>query len=338
VAQVLIYTDPHLGLKRKANFTPASAAAREKEAITSLLSLVREASEEGHTVICAGDFFDKANNSEDVIDSTLEIAMYTDFILAGNHDVKNNVEAVSSLDIVNQVHDNVLFSDPDGYHQIDIGDWEFVFIPHVMSQKRFIEILDHLPVVFSDMQKGVLILHCNYDTLCSEDDIHLTLTRPIAEKLLTKFNYIFIGHEHTAKEDFDGRLKLIGSFRPTAFDNLDEKSVIIFDTETGTANRRVVWEPSVYVGPASGAALEPGKQYYDIEDDLEVGSIQSLVVSLMSKGAFGVRIRSTAQNKDLEEIDYKSIEFLPEVVVNDIQKHEPDLLDTYNTLLKSIQA
>jgi len=336
VAQVLIYTDPHLGLKRKANFTPASAAAREKEAITSLLSLVREASEKGHTVICAGDFFDKANNSENVIDSTLEIAGYTDFILAGNHDVKNNVESVSSLDIVNKVHGNVLFSHPAGYHQIDIEDWEFVFVPHVMSQKRFIEILGHLAHGNVVSNKSILILHCNYDTLCSEDDIHLTLTRSLTENLLTKFRYIFIGHEHTAKEDFDGRLKLIGSFRPTAFDNLDEKSVVVFDTETGAVARKVVWEPSVYVGPASSAALEPGKQYYDIEDDLEVGSVQSLAVSLMSKGAFGVRIRNTTQNKDLEEIDYKSIEFLPEVVINDIQKHEPDLLDTYNTLLKSI--
>lgn len=334
MAQVLIYTDPHLGLKRKANFTPASAAAREKEAITSLLSLVREAKDEGQTVFCAGDFFDKANNPEEVIDSTLEIAEYTNIILAGNHDVKNNVESVSSLDIVNRVCGNVLFSDEFGFDVVEIGDWEFVFVPHTMTQERFTKILGRL--LKHGVKKGVLILHCNYDTINSEDDIHLTLTRDMAEQLLTKFQYIFIGHEHTAKEDFDGRLQLIGSFRPTAFDNLDEKSVIVFDTETGSFNRRVVWEPSVYVGPASGAYSDLGKQYYDIEDDLEVGSIQSLAVDLMSKGAFGVRIRNTTQNKDLDEIDYKSIEFLPEVVVNDIQKHEPDLLETYNNLLKSV--
>lgn len=328
MAQVLIYTDPHLGLKRKANFTPASAAAREKEAITSLLSLVRSE----RFVFCAGDFFDKANNPEEVIDSTLEIAEHTNIILAGNHDVKNNVESVSSLDIVDRVCDNVLFSNDSGFHIIKVEGCSFVFVPHVMTQERFTKILSQL----NKVEKGVLILHCNYDTLNSEDDIHLTLTRDMAEQLLTKFQYIFIGHEHTAKEDFDGRLQLIGSFRPTAFDNLDEKSVIIFDTETNSFHRQVVWEPSVYVGPASGAYSDLGKQYYDIEDDLEVGSIQSLAVSLMSKGAFGVRIRNKAQNRDLDEIDYKSIEFLPEVVVNDIQKHEPDLLDTYNNLLKSI--
>jgi DNA repair exonuclease SbcCD nuclease subunit len=336
VALVTIYTDPHLGLKRKSNFTTASAEARETEALQSLGDLVKNQKAKGHTVVCAGDFFDKSSNTEQVIASTFEIAKHTDHILAGNHDVSNNIESVSSLALLDEIYHNVLFSNEQLYIIKDLGDAELFFIPHVMSQETFLSALER--VEKARKKNAVLILHCNYDVPSDTADVHLTLSRERARELLATFHYIFIGHEHTAKEDFGGRLQIIGSFRPTAFDNLDTKSVIVLDTEAMTISREEVWkETNAFVGPASQAYFNLKKQYYDLDDDQDLGKTQSTAVYMLKSGAFGVRVKSKATGV-AESISFSSIEFLPDVVLKDLEENEPDLTPLYNKLVEQYMS
>ena len=333
MAQVTVYTDPHLGLKRKANFTPTSAALRESEALTSLEAFVKGK----EYVLCAGDFFDKPSNSEDVIFSTFEIAKHTTAILAGNHDIQNNVESVSSLQLINEVCDNVLFqedlSNPTPV-SLEIEGWKFYFVPHVLSQADFEKCLD-LASEDALGSKAILILHCNYDTP-HVSEVDLTLSAGKAKALLEVFHEIWIGHEHNQKEAFDGRLKIIGSWRPTAFDNLGNKRVLLFDTETGMTTSQLVWESvdHVYEGPASHIVNDDKiGQYYDIIDDLPKGDVQKLIVKLMKSGAFGVRVRRELDEEMVSPVAFASIDNLPSLILEDLKTNRPDLVSTYQELI-----
>ena len=337
MAQVLVYSDPHLGLKRKANFTSASSEAREQEAISSLEALLKD---DLSFRVCAGDFFDKANNSEDVINSALKAARLTDVILAGNHDIKNNVESVSSLHLVNEIHGNVLFNDlgNPSFKLMAAREWGLYFIPHVLSQADF-----ETALAAAEKEAGghqcILILHCNYNVPVEMSDISLVLSRERAAKLLETFQQIWIGHEHNQKDDFGGRLKLIGSWRPTAFDNLTDKRVLRFDTETGETVSETVWAAQdwAYIGPASNAFAFPGRQYYDLTDNMEKGEIQKVAVKLLRNGAFGVRIKGFSSAIETRS-EMSHVDLLPEVILKDLQDNRPALVDLYKEYLGATHA
>jgi hypothetical protein len=321
-------------LKRKANFTSASSDAREAEAIAGLEALLSQPTD---FKICAGDFFDKANNSEDVINSTLKVAGLTDVILAGNHDVKNNVDSVSSLHIINEVHENVMFQELDDpkFLVADIPGQRFFLVPHVLSQEDFLTALEKAETVaLKEREQAILILHCNYNVPMEMSDISLVLTRERAKELLGCFREIWIGHEHNQKEDFDGRLKLIGSWRPTAFDNLTDKRILRFNTETKQTTSETVWsaEDQVYTGPSSNAFAFPGRQYYDLTDDMEKGETQKVAVKLLKQGAFGVRIKGFSSALD-DRSELSHVDLLPEVILNDLKKNRPDLVSLYQEYL-----
>lgn len=338
MAQVLVYTDPHLGLKRQANFTPASAAAREKEALSSLHKLLKAEKKKGTYTMCLGDFFDKSTNSEDVILSTVRIAELTDVILSGNHDIPNNVDKSSSLHVIGALFDKkVLFADlkkPDAVMR-DIGSTRFVFAPHVLSQDDFEKVLRQANEVESKPY-NVLCLHCNYGMPKGLMESSLVLERGEAAELLKTFHQIWIGHEHTAKDDFDGRLKLIGSWRPTAFDNLDDKRVLRYDTETGRCDQEIVWRvrDHAYIGPASGCVDLYKQQYFDLTDDMGTGEAQRQAVRLLKAQAFAVRIRGDREVTPEEEVELMQMDLLPDVIRQDISDHAPNLLPFFQELMQ----
>jgi hypothetical protein len=72
---------------------------------------------------------------------------------------------------------------------------------------------------------NILLLHCNYDSPFATQESTLNLTRDRAEYLLTKFSHILIGHEHMSRDDFDGRVLLLGNTHPTGFSDISDKFV-----------------------------------------------------------------------------------------------------------------
>lgn len=346
MAEIIIYTDPHLGRNRKANSTAESNQAREGYENEYLLNLLK--AHKG-PVFCLGDFFDKASNPEEVILSALPIADQTDLILAGNHDVSNRLNKESSLRLVGEVYPNKVLIDTDrafeGYTTLSEQTY-FYFAPHALNQEGYdqtIAKLEEEANSVTDVYK-ILCLHCNYalpEAFLNEQTLNLSRER--AAELLGTFHYILIGHVHTQLDDFDGRLKVIGSPFPTAFDNMDRKRVLLYDSNAGTFNEIPTWDPatSLYRGIVSGLIPEhshASATYFDLEDDLLPGEAHSLVVELFKQGAYGVRLRKTEKLKGDElEISSQQFERLPDTIDAEIKHSKPHLHPVWTELLEKSQ-
>lgn len=337
--KVLIYSDPHRGLRRAANFTPDSNARREAETGKALLDLLTTAKQEGDFVICAGDFFDTESNSEATILEALPIAEQTDLILAGNHDVPNREGRASSLDLIREVFPKKIVSNETGT-ELGLGSTRFFFVPHKLTQEAFEGALDRAEQRAAAVPLyRVLVLHCNFDLPeAFLTGTELNLSRARAEQLLGTFHSIAIGHEHTAADHYDGRLKIVGSVFPTAFDNMGQKRVLVYDTETGKFEDYQTWCQMEYFWPGSasklnGTTFTGREQYFDVLDDLEPGQAQKLVVALFKGGAFGVRLRrpETAQ-PTRTKVEARQFERLPETIEADLAKSHPELLELWKEM------
>jgi len=330
--EVLFYTDIHLGLSRKAHYTEASSRAREVWVNTELTTLLQESKNAGHAYrFCLGDFFDRESVSEQTIIDSLPIANLTDGILCGNHDAVNRAGRATSFHLLAEMVNGTMSADPEsglGYSVV-VGSSMFCFAPHTMTQAAYevmIEDLRQEARTFPGYR--VLCLHCNWNM--DPDRINestLNLTPELACSLLGDFHFALLGHLHTPQEIYDGRIKVIGSVFPTAFDNMDNKRCLIFDTETGIFSEQPTWTlDRYYEGPAS---LIPSAilQYYDLLDDLEPGEAQKLATDLFKAGAFGVRLRRPeATEAEKREVSVQEFHRLPETVAKELQESRPHLV------------
>lgn len=331
--KVLLYSDIHLGLSRHAHYTEASSKAREAFVASELTQLLQDSIDAGHAFrICAGDFYDKESVSEQTILDSLPITERTDFIMAGNHDLSNRDGKATSFSILAEIvgqkaliadyKDNVGFS-------VELGNTLFCFAPHTLTQAAYESMLEDLRLEAAKFAGyRVLVAHCNYNmSQALLSDSTLNLTQELAYSLLADFHTIAIGHQHTPMDLCDGRIKIIGSYQPTAFDNLSDKRCLIYDTETGAFSEQTTWSANrCYVGPASEVPHDP-RQYYDLLDDLEPGEAQKLATDLFKAGAFGVRLRRPeATEAEKREVSVQEFHRLPETVAKELQESRPHLV------------
>ena len=138
---------------------------------------------------------------------------------------------------------------------------------------------------------------------------------------------MLLGHEHVAREDFDGRLQVIGSHFPTSFSDLSDKRHLIFDTDTGSMTSAVHWLASehVYMGP--GCDAPPGLQYYDLSDN----SAPKLPVHLFKAGALGVRVPSSAVQHTFSHQDLPRLDLAAQIRGELAEK--PELLAIFDELM-----
>ncbi len=315
--KLLIVSDLHLGLTRSANFTAESSTAREAESRRALSSIL---STPHGLAICGGDFFDNFSNSEGLLLESLHYAEHFEFILAGNHDVSNRYSAKSSLEVVNRVLDNVVFE----RKTVEISGIMHHFIPHCLTQDVFEHELEQLQPE-QDL-RNVLFLHCNYDIPFEQDYASLNLSAKHAERLLGKFDHIFIGHVHTPSDHFDNRLHVIGSHFPTAFDNLTDKRHVVYDSDTNTVESIWHWKADehVYIGAPDSAP--DGRQFYDFTSRCD----PKLVVKLFKQGAFGIRLPCAVTQRQALKVE--AFENLPAAISRELREKDPDLFTLWTEL------
>jgi DNA repair exonuclease SbcCD nuclease subunit len=229
----------------------------------------------------------------------------------------------------------------DGYIT-DLGNTSFFFAPHCLSQQGYDTMIEGLRQEAEACNKyRVLCLHCNYNLsehIVSETSLNLSEERAI--ELLGTFHYILVGHIHTGADYFDGRLKVVGSVFPTAFDNLDDKRALLYDTETGQFTDLLLWTkllesvecPASLVHLSDATPVEI--QYFDLEDDLPAGEAQKLAVNLLKNGAFGVRVRpkKLEESAPATEISISQFGRLPETISQEIQSEKPHLFALWTEL------
>ena len=321
--KILFSSDFHLGLTRTANHTAESSQRRE-QASREMLRQVLATSHD--LAVCGGDFFDRFSNPETTIIEAMEYADRFDAILAGNHDHSQRADTKSSLDVIASAN-----LERGAVTREPFFGKNLYLVPHCLSQELFLAALDYAQQRATRAEPNVpriLVAHCSYDLSFDLSSSSLNLPRERAAELLTVFDYVLLGHEHTPREDFGGRLMVIGSHFPTAFDNLTDKRHLVYDTEARSMDSVVHWRAAdhVYVGP--GCDAPPGLQYYDLSDS----SDPKLPVQLFKAGALGVRVPGSAAQQTFVHQDLPRLDLAAQIRGELAGK--PELLALFDELLE----
>ncbi len=223
-----IFSDPHLGLDRKAHTTSQSRGRLSEAILNSVRAICHS---RGPGIVCAGDLFDAFSNSEETIIEAAYAVANCDVVLAGNHDSLNQRDVKGSLNVIDSLlkHTSVIQCpdfDKPFFEQGEIEDMSLIFIPHHATQDLFDQAVEKFCASF-DQSKSMhraVFLHCNYENpMTLGSDISLNLTKAQAQKLLRYCDYIFMGHEHQPRELLAGRLIIVGSPHPTSFADISDK-------------------------------------------------------------------------------------------------------------------
>jgi DNA repair exonuclease SbcCD nuclease subunit len=243
-----IYSDPHIG-KNLTSHTTSESRRRLRNYISQHTAEIVDDFGEDGTILCAGDFFDTYSNSEDVLYSSMWAANKTSKILTGNHDVINIADRKGTLDIIGTVFDARVVPCKFGkvnyqyVYQTLPSNTHIVMVPHHSSQALFEDALEDVltAAMTRKEDRHILIAHCNYDSPFIHDDVTLNMTSKMAQRLLTGFEYIFLGHEHTHRTDHDNRLIVVGSPHPTGFGDISDKFVVSLLEDGGYPILKQTW-------------------------------------------------------------------------------------------------
>lgn len=248
------FTDPHLGVERTGNTTSLSRTLMRQHVYDCTLSVIDNLRECGaEKVYCLGDLLDKSSNDEDVIQQAGEIVQRIDGVLAGNHDIRNRVDKLSTLGLLRKLmsFDNglkiVASANPaqPSYEVVTHNNDEIgiVFVPHVLSQAVFEESVKKAIDVFDGryIQCTILCLHCNVSETnaidTTKESTTLFLTAELAAQARTAFNFVLVGHEHVPKQE--DNLYVLGNVFPLSFGEIADRFGWILDTEKMTMERKV---------------------------------------------------------------------------------------------------
>lgn len=329
MGRVIVFTDPHIGLKRKANTTPASQQAlndKQLETLDRILAM-------DGAKVCGGDIFDQYSNDESVIAAVLSRMSKIDWNIAGNHDVIQAADKTGSLQLIQEAlpdgQDKILYADFGdwGYEVKTFGGVTFYGVPHVARQDLFAESLN---AALADRKEAedvagptVLLLHANYDSPWDLTETSLNLGRDRAEELLETFDYIVTGHEHNARDDFDGRLIVLGNPFPTTFSELVDKRVLVF--EDGKPHFETVWqaEGNFAEFPADAIPEASEAQFIRIKGNVpaaELAAVTSAAVNLWKtcENLLALKLEVTSDMAEAGASNDLSVGRLPERIEAEI--------------------
>ena len=220
----ILIGDIHLG--KKFPYTNIKTAARWENLKSQTLNKIMAL--EG-TKLQAGDLFDSHSVDSATFVQGYLIAKQCEALLSGNHDISNNTEKSSAMDLLRQFNVNVVWEKP---MMVDLGDTRFVMIPHQLTQEKFDTLLASAKVMIAEGRKNVLILHCNYG-LREGSETENYLRPEVAKELLSTqgkdfalkhFYHIVCGHEHNSSHPLVG-VTMMGSVLPMDFGQMTDKYV-----------------------------------------------------------------------------------------------------------------
>jgi len=312
------WTDPHLGIKRASHTTVASQDLLRTflyEEVMAMLERVRATKtpfrkdsqfREEIIVTCNGDLFDMFSNKEDIINQGDSIVRMCDFILAGNHDLRNNTESMSSLQLlastVNEergIQPKFIISPTpaDGYYHQEWLDKEnnvdITFIPHCFTQGAFEASVRAAEEARDPDCFSILCLHCNVGEVYGEaenDSSTLVLTQELQD-VVANFGLVLVGHEHTPKRTKN--IQILGNFFPVSFGEIGDRFIWWFDTETKELTKELLFSAD--------------DQYVEIPVDVivECGGEMSVYQRM-------VQITGTIDAKDYPELSRALLKFWKE--------------------------
>lgn len=236
-----VFTDPHLDKTPVANTTAKSRKRWKKFLFDNPHEVVKEAES---TAVCVGDLYDRTQVEARDVHYGCVIASLCRKVLGGNHDVENSLDSFSALSLVNELvpHVVVMPKFNEVVFHTDIGIQSF-FIPHHTSKELFAKALDAAENLARSGGVQYLFLHCNYNCEMATKETELNLSRDDAQRLIAAgFKRIFIGHDHNRKEDFDGKVIVIGSISPTSFGDCEsDHGYYTLDTENNSVEFHRQW-------------------------------------------------------------------------------------------------
>lgn len=235
-----IFTDPHLGTSRAAHTTRESSKLLQDSLYWQAMDIVNAAK---HPLICVGDLFDKAFNSERILVQGYNVASRCKKTLAGNHDMTNREGTVTSLDALADMGVQICRTPnlTDPYFE---ADESIYMVPHHASQEVFEQAMKNAAAHAAENRDGLasyLFLHCNYDFDLAVEDSTLNLTQDLAKELISAFDYIFIGHEHNPSTHLGGQVVVLGNTHPTSFHDVGDKFIYHLELDTAELTKELVW-------------------------------------------------------------------------------------------------
>lgn len=291
MTDILVFTDPHLGKNLVSHTTPESRRRLRDglyEQVFGVLDRFPHA-----TKVCLGDLFDRFNNPEDVIWQGMKVTNRLDYVMAGNHDLINDRGRLGTLQLLHKGEPGPIqltdFGEARGFvHQVASGV-AFLFVPHHSTDELFHESLKAASDWVRSGQaigcRTYLCLHCNYDSGFATDDTALSLTRKQAKDLLDDgFDYILIGHDHHPREDWEGRVIILGNTHPTGFGDITDKRVLLIRPD-GRHEFHKVWHSDVgylqldvneLIAPDNDFTQENVVQFVEITGELAASQVMDL--------------------------------------------------------------
>ena len=345
---ITFFTDPHIGLKRTANTTPISRAKLRDHIAMTAFDVVSNASGK---VVCLGDLFDNYSNTEDIILTGRSIASMCDIVLGGNHDVTQDATKTGSLELVAKTinttatqivlprFNEVVVSS----HYYEEDNCVLVSVPHHSTQGLFEDALASsisYPTEFQECT-SILLLHCNYESPHELTETSLNLSEGQAEQLLSRFDYILLGHEHNPRDLFDGRLIIVGNTHPTSFSDISDKRILQF--EDGEMRSQWIWREAEMAISCPATDVPEGDispvQFLEVEGEVEHGQLAFIAKSISSLWRSNpqlLAVKSSVKVTGMQEAVRRKADTrsLPQLIEEELAENR-DQLDMWHEALRN---
>ena len=345
-----IIGDIHLGYERKSFTTKEGRDRFKKNIFDAAFSHLDKA--EG-TLIQVGDLFDKASNNDATMLQGLRISEKVDWLLAGNHDLRNKNGFDSTLHMISESNGGAVqdikfpgYNKPTSYAVPEVGNILPVIVPYCYSQELFEQSLEQAVEIAhqSDAKFKVLMLHTNYNLEFELTETTNNLTSEVAKTLLETFDYIFSGHEHNAGEHLGGKLIMVGSVSPLSITDLEDKFIFHMD-DSGVVTKTKTWDKAsrskIYDVDSMPQSLPADVQFVRITGELSLGALPTAMKQvaqwwkesptlLVCKPEWDV----ISEDEAGEEVRAASVDNLPNTIRALLS--DPELVELYDQLLKEV--
>lgn len=247
-----ILNDVHLGARRQGGTTPQTQQKLRdylQDRLSEFLDVHR-----GENLVIAGDLFDAFE-----VDSRDVLACYNAFagfvssggmltLVAGNHDWAPRGDKLSSFHFLTALLTSAYSIEviDKGLSEVASGIWA---IPHMPNQDLFDIELDKAlrlnPPDISALTNPLthLILHANYDNKFTVNSDHsLNVSREKAMAFADAGITLIFAHEHQAKSDLDGKVRVLGNQWPSSIaDCLNNEVKYCHALENGELIKSSTW-------------------------------------------------------------------------------------------------